>query len=356
MEKVSRGYRDRDYLETEDGLLFTVIGNVHPKDRVLAYLKYIPYAKGKWGRRGNRFRRAMRYYSASNVMKAIAFLRKRYPRYIFTSDTMNITFSAVPIETILRHYQPERALDHLRESSRLDSLQSKALELSSLLSERSGVSHDHVGVTGSILLGVHKVRFSDVDLVVYGGKESRSFKQALLSLYQDEGSLVQRLSGRTLRRWCWEQSYVHPLTREEAEVLYLTRKWNKGLFRNTIFSIHPTRLEEETSEVYGQQFYRPRGIVTARARVIDATDSYFLPAVYVIDDVRCEGTGQFDMIQKVVSYEGLYADIAQNGEIIVVRGKLEDVLDKTGKLEYRRILVGSREARGSDYVKVVTPK
>jgi len=72
--------------------------------------------------------------------------------------------------------------------------------------------------------------------------------------------------------------------------------------------------------------------------------------------VRCEGTSQGDTIEKVVSFEGLYADIAEKDEGIVVRGKLEDVLDKTGKLEYRRILVGSQDARGSDYLKVVAPK
>jgi hypothetical protein len=43
---VNRSFRDRDYLETADGLFFTVIGSVHPEDRVLAYRKKAAIAFG----------------------------------------------------------------------------------------------------------------------------------------------------------------------------------------------------------------------------------------------------------------------------------------------------------------------
>ena len=50
-----RLFRDRDYVETVEGLFFTAVGNVHPPSHVIAYLKYVPNPDGKWGRE-KRFR------------------------------------------------------------------------------------------------------------------------------------------------------------------------------------------------------------------------------------------------------------------------------------------------------------
>jgi hypothetical protein len=351
---VNRCFRDRDYLETVDGLFFTVIGSVHPEDRVLAYLKYLPDPSGKWGRRKKRYRRSMRYYSAPNVMNAVDFLSKSFPQYVFYSVPLNMTFSAVSTLRIARHYCPEQQLRELSNRERLDRLQSKAIELAHVISDESSVSSDRLGITGSILLSVHKVSFSDIDLVVYGREETNKVKEALLSLYERKGTGVERLRGKSLSRWCKEMSVVHPFNLPEAKKLYNARKWNKGEFRGTIFSIHPTKVEDEVSERYGDEFYKSCGIVEAKATVVDSSDSYFLPAVYLVKDLKFEGNVQFGMVEKVVSYEGLYSDVASNSEEIVVRGKLEEVHDASGQLKSRRILIGSPEARASDFVKPVT--
>ena len=353
---MNRSFRDRDYLETIDGIFFTVIGIVHPDDRVLAYLKYLPSSSGRWSRGKQKYRRSMRYYSAPNVMNAVELLKRRFPQYVFYSEPLSMTFSAVPIDRIATHYCPEQRLQELRKRERLDRLQSRAVELTKLLADESGVSPDCLGVTGSILLSVHKVSFSDIDLVVYGRKETQMVKDALLSLYERKSTGVEKLRGKSLSRWCKEVSMIHPFTIPEAERLYNARKWNRGTFRGTIFSIHPTKVEEDVSERYGDEFYKPCGIVEAKAKVLDSADSYFLPAVYLVKDVQFEGDVQFGTVDKVVSYEGLYSDVATNDEEIIVRGKLEEVHDATGKVKPRRILIGSPEAHASDFIKAITPE
>jgi len=351
LESVSREFRDRDYIQTKDDLFFAVIGNVHPKDRVLAYLKYLPNPRGKWARAGKRYARSIRYYSASNIMKTVDFLRKRYSQYVFRYEPFDMVFSAVPRETIAKHYRPEERLRELLHADHLDGLERKAIELASLLSDQSGVSLDRLGVTGSILLDVHR-SFSDIDLTVYGRDQSRRVKEALLSLYARDGGALQRFSGRALSGWCKEQSSVHPLTIQEARALY-ARTWNKAVFRNTVFSIHPIKVEQEVTERFGEELYKPHGVVEARARIVDSSDSCFLPAIYLVTDVRTEGISQLNAVERVVSYEGLYGDIAGSGDEIMVKGKLEEVFDASGRLKYRRILVGSPEARGSDFMKVI---
>jgi hypothetical protein len=57
-------------------------------------------------------------------------------------------------------------------------------------------------------------------------------------------------------------------------------------------------------------------------------------------------------VKEVVSYESLYDNLAQVGESIVARGKLEQVVDRKTGHEYHRILVGSPEGRGLEYIKL----
>lgn len=354
MRLVNRDFRDRDYVETEDSLFFTVVGNIHPKDRVLGYPKYLPSSRGRWGRGTKRYKRLIRYYSASNVMKEVDFLRRRYPQYVFWSEPLNIFFPAVPLERIAKHYRPEELLRVIWDTDHSDRLQKKAIELTSLLSNESEVSRAHFGITGSILLDVHNVRFSDIDLVVYGRVHSHNVKEALLSLYAKKEGKVERLGGKTLSKWCREQSSTHQLSFEETLALY-ARKWNKGVFENTVFSIHPVKVEDEVAQEYGEELYKSHGIVEARAKVVDSRDACFLPAIYFVNDVKSEDGIAHNRVERVVSFEELYADIAGTGDTIMVRGKLEEVSDRSGRLRYHRILVGSFEARGSDFVKVAKP-
>ena len=347
MKDVVRGFRDRDYVQTQDNLLFTVVGNVHPKDRVLAYLKYLPSPRGKWGKGSTRYARSIRYYSASNIMKTVEYLRRRYPQYVFRFKPFQIVFSAVPHEKIIMHYRPEERLEELREAESPDRLEEKTIRLASLLSDQSGVPPNRLGVTGSILLDVH-AGFSDIDLTVYGAHESRKIKETLLSLYKRNGSPVHRFAGRRLSKWCKEQASVHPLTIKEARALY-ARTWNKAVFENKVFSIHPVKIEQEVQ--FGEELYRPRNVIEVTAKVADSTDACFLPATYLVTQVRPD-LSEFNNIERIVSYEGLYGDIAGKGDQITVRGKLEEVYDASWQLKYRRILVGSLEAHGSDFIKV----
>jgi hypothetical protein len=136
LESVGREFRDRDYIQTKDNFFFAVIGNVHPEDRVLAYLKYLPNSSGKWVRAGRRYARSIRCYSASNIIRTVDFLRKYYSRYVFRYEPFDIVFSGVPREEIAKHYRPEERLRELLHADHLDRLERKAIELVSIISDR----------------------------------------------------------------------------------------------------------------------------------------------------------------------------------------------------------------------------
>lgn len=345
---MKRGFRDRDYLQTSEGFFFCVIGSVHPPDRVISYLKYIPSNRGKWGRGSSRFQRIMRRYTMLDLINTIKFL-KRHPEYLYDSPITGVNMSAVPISKITDHLKPEEKIINLSRSGDLDALQSKALDLALEISDESSVPLEYFGVTGSILLDIHQ-EFSDIDLTVYGIKNSECVRETLKQIYSAGSHSISKISGEEAKCWCLSKAENYPLTYDEAYKM-LSRKWNRGIFKGTKFSIHPVKLEEEVDEKYGDRIFNPRGMIRIEARVSDDSEADFMPSIYKVEDVRIiEGQPVEDIIE-VASYEGFYGGIVYKGERIAVYGKLEKVIDKRSNEEYHRVLVGSKEALGKDYIK-----
>ncbi|MEM2975088.1 MAG: hypothetical protein QXE76_04100 [Candidatus Bathyarchaeia archaeon] len=344
-----RNFRDRDYIQTPEKYFFCVVGPYHPKDRVIAYLKYVPAKQGKWGNADDRFKRVLKAYTIPNLLETFTLLEKGHPQYVFHSPFYNITMTAVPHNFVLKHYKPEEKLAFLLKTENLDSLQKKLVRLIELLVEKSNVPTEFFGVTGSILLDIHNPKFSDMDITVYGLKSTYAVKKALNELY---GSRVQRFSGEFLKKWVENKVKNFPLNETEAKKIY-ERKWNIALFENTLFSIHPVKLEEEVLEKYGDKTFSPIGAVKIRAVVYENKDSMFLPAVYLVRDVEVLEGFETREIREIVSYEGLYDSLAEKGETVVAKGKLEHVHDSRTGTEYYRVLVGSPEGKGKEYIKPV---
>ncbi len=345
-----RKFRDRDFLRTKEGFFFCVVGPYHPPNRVISYLKYVPAKLGNWGKGIWRFKRVLKNYTIPSLLETFNLLEEDYPQYLFYSPFYNILMTAVPLDYVAGHYKPEEKLAKLRQSKRLDLLQKKLIRFVSFLSNKSGVSPEFFGVSGSILLNIHRLDISDIDLIVYGLKNSLAVKRALQEAASHSGSKIQRLENSALKAWCLSKARLFPLTLDEALQVY-KRKWNLGTFEDTEFSVHPVKLDAEVNEEYGDKIYQPLGVVVLGAVVSNKANSLFLPAVYEVQDARVAKGPQITDIEEVVSYEGLYSDIAEIGETILAKGKLELVRDQKNKRKYYRVVVGSPEGKGKEYIK-----
>jgi len=343
-----RGFRDRDYLQTEEGYFFCVVGPLHPEDRVIAYLKYVPDPSGKWGSGKKRFARALRYYTMLDLLETLHLL-EGHPEYLHNSPVLGISMSAVPVDRISTHLKPEIKLSQLKRMRSLDTLQRKAVDLATLISEESRCTIEYFGVTGSLLLDIHQ-DFSDIDLIVYGRDTCQAVKGTLTRIY-DEKSMIRRFDEGRSREWCLNKARMYPVTYEEAARI-LAKKWGRGLFGETMFSVHPAKLEEEVSEKYGDRIFKPEGTVKIEAVVSDAAEAGFMPAVYKVEDVRILEGPSIEDIREVTSYEGLYGDIGESEDRIVAYGKLERVANPETGEEYHRVLIGSPEVQGRDYIKI----
>jgi predicted nucleotidyltransferase len=346
-----RSFRDRDYLITPEGFIFTVIGNLHPVERVIAYLKYIPDERGKWGLGRSRYRRALATYNVPSVMDSMDFLREKAPQYVFESSVDGISLPAVPIDRVAAHLCPETRLLELQNSKSRDGLESKALRLARLISGEAGVPTDYIGLTGSILARVHNPAFSDIDLIVYGFDNALRVRAFLGELEDSPSSVIRRLAGASKEKWIGERLKSTPLTRQDIMALF-ARKWNIGSFEGTEFSVHAVHTEIEVRGHYGDERYTSLGIIDATAEIEGVKESMFMPAVFQVEHADLKDNQVASTPDRIVSYEGLYADVAAEGETVSCRGKLERVISSSGISH--RILIGSPEAGGTDYLLPLT--
>jgi len=337
--------RDRDYVETVEGLFFCVVGYLHPPGMYTAYLKYAP-GGGPWKRGRTKYSRVIRYYHVLEVGRTIELLKEKYPHYVYYCPVRGIEISMVPESYVARYYRPGEGLREIEQRGPGDRLEEELVLLVDWLEER-GVDRESLGVTGSLLLGIHNPEISDIDLVVYGTSEAERAREVLVEA-SGEGGLVRKLPREYVEEWCARRARQLGLEPEYVRRI-AERRWNYGMLSSgRYFSVHPVRREDEIEERYGERVYRKVGVVEGEATVADSSESMFLPAVYKLENVEVSSGPEAEDILELVSYEGLFSGIASEGERVKFRGKLERVLGRRRR-EYHRVLIGSTEV-GTGYL------
>jgi predicted nucleotidyltransferase len=250
----------------------------------------------------------------------------------------------VPRKRVARYYVPEERLQEILCGPR-DSLEEQVSGLALDLAAGAGVDPAALGITGSVLIMLHSPAFSDIDLTVYGLDNAWNAREALRD---GKAPRVRPLDQDFVARWARGIAGRFPLTVDEARY-FASRRWNYGTFDGRYFSIHAIRSNDEISERYGDHIYRSQGVAQVRATVADATEALFMPAIYRVEGVQLlAGRPEAARVEEVVSYEGLYRDIAEAGSVIEARGTVESVDG-----EPRRLVIGTMELGGEGYVKPV---
>jgi uncharacterized protein len=322
--------KDRDFVETTEGLFFCLVGYVHPPDRYAAYLKYTPAPAGKWARGDVAYRRELPYYHVRHVQRTLAWLEREHPRYVWTDPATGLRFSHVPVEAVRRYYVPEHRLAEILADPR-DPLERETRDLVRVLARAADLAPERFGVSGSVLLGLHDPAFSDIDLLVYGAEATRRLRAALDGL---EAEGLTPLPAERRARWRADTAARFGL--DAATVAALdARRWHYRLFRGRYVALHPTRADHEIQDAYGARRYAPRGPATVEARVTDAGEAVFLPAVYRVTDVRWHAGGP-GALEEIVSFEGLYCHAAEEGDRIQAHGHLEAATSGA-----QRLVIGS---------------
>ena len=322
------GAREGDFIQTHDGLIFDVKGLLHPPDRVIAYLRYVP------DKRGSRQRGGVKYRKVYNLTARARLLRAKWPAYLYRDPVLNREVQAIPIEKVKQHYLPTLRYADLRCSTELDRKEQSAVSMAETLVKEARVPASKIGVSGSILVGLH-TRKSDIDLIVYGSGIARRCCSKLKALLQTHSLGFSQYEKSDLRRLYAQRNLSSSIpfhvfaTHERSKVL-------QGKFRGTDYFIRCVIEWNEWAEAYGDRRYHPAGRATVHGKIGDDLKSIFTPCTYDLVDARA--TGKLPAPTQIVSFRGRFCEQARSGERIIAKGTLERVVDKRG--ETHRLVIG----------------
>jgi len=331
--KSSRGRwgLEGGYVETPERLIFAVKGLVHPPDRIVAYLRYVADPAG------DRVREGVRYRRVYGFEEQLAIVRFRYPQYLHYDEVWDVELQSVPCGSIWRAYDPSEGLRRLMSSNTDDPLARAAKGFAEELSSESGVDVDDMGISGSLLLSLH-TSSSDIDFVVYGVENSVKARDALRRLL-DEGESFKRFDEERTRSLFDFRATETPMD-YEVFVGQERRKVIQGLYKGYVYFIRFLKDLDEVGEAYGERRCRRLGVAEVRARVVDDSESLFTPCNYKVECLEVlEGEVDARALREVTSFRGRFAEQAFEGEVIDVRGTLEEVRFRGER--YQRIVVGA---------------
>jgi predicted nucleotidyltransferase len=310
------------FVITSDNLIFEVKGIIHPQNRIIAYLRYVPDDE----------HRNQKYRKVYNLRNREEYLNLTFPEYLWYSDVYGRIIQSVPVSKIVSSLGPVEYLDHMKNHSEdLTRLQESSMELVHELVESTGISWSSIGITGSQLLGIATEK-SDIDLVVYGSRPCHKFYSNLSKNY-DEIPGIAPYFGETLKahlafRWGNLEQYYDILGEIES------RKVLQGLFNEHEFFIRLVKLPHEVDEVYGRMMYRLIEFCNSRCRISDDNDSIFTPCVYNVES--------FDrpQLRRIVSYRGRFTEQAKERAVVEAKGRLEHVFDTRTGDEFQQLVLG----------------
>jgi hypothetical protein len=242
----------------------------------------------------------------------------------------------------------------LRSSKTLDAIESKALQLTELLKQNSNIPWSTIGISGSILAGLHKID-SDLDPIVYGSANCRRVHSALLEMFSDPRSPLKRYSQNDLGS-LFDFRSKDTLMGFEEFVRTESRKAFQGKFMKTDYFIRFVKNWKEVDEKYGDLQYRNIAYAKIRATIADDSESIFTPCKYMLEKTAIIDGPRLPQITEIASFRGRFCEIPAtfNGKPTTVEatGKVEQVTNtKTGEQHYR-LLVGNNKC---DYI-IITNK
>lgn len=332
--------RVRDFIYTKDDLFLATTTYLHPQDRILSFLRYIPDADGERSQNDSR-------YSKVDSKQAYNFLNDNYPEYLFDCEVIGVEMMGVPAGRVKEILSPVERLSEIINHSSPDELLLKVIKVADIFREEAGIPQKHLGISGSVLPGLYDPQVSDIDFVVYGLKNHRKAMETFESLKHDDESPLKAIADGYWARLYDKRIKDSTLSYDEFR-WYEDRKNNRGVVDGTLFDILATREWDEIKGTFGEETYEPCGTVKIEATVSDALAAFDNPAVYQVEDVDIM-EGPNAPIKEVASYTHTYSGQAREGERITARGKLEKVM---GRKTYYRLIVGTTRESLGEFIKL----
>jgi predicted nucleotidyltransferase len=329
--------RDRDAIQTGEGIIFRVFGYSHTKE---AYICDAEYASSKIFQstdpRAPREGRSELFYKFYNDegMKLVA---KKYPQYLINHEMLGSKIVGVPQNLIAEARQPQPRLQELLKAGQTDQLLAAMERVLGIATEKSGVSAESFGVFGSMLHGFHHPTFSDIDFTIYGKAENAKMCKIMEELYADSSSgLCNEFESADVMKgkdWRFKNFTVKDF------VWHQHRKMIYGLYDDTKSSGRVIKAEFEPVKAWNEikSEYDPKtsivqkGWAKIKAKITADDEAPFIPSIYGIEPLEVlSGPKEALLATRVFSYMEEFRQQAQKEETVIVEGNLEEARSAKG--------------------------
>jgi len=338
--------RDRDAIITADNIIFRVYGYFHPPDAYVCDPEYAPVkiyeSKNPRAPRGPRKPVYYKFYSD----EGLRFVWEKYSRYTVFYEPLEERIVGVPQEYIIETRKPDEGLRRLIEKQPGDDLARALQKLFRLITARSGLLEKDFGVFGSLLHGFYHPKFSDLDLVVYGGEKLGRLCETLSEFYQEGASLQNEFENEKAvkgKRWKFlNYSKKEYLWHQRRKMIYaLFKDAESGRIIKTEFE--PVKDWKEICNEYSPKTRIVRkGWTKAIARITDDHDAPFIPSIYQIEPLEILEGPKVEDIQRILSYVEEFRMQAKRDERVYVEGNLEEVVAEAKRFHQVTLTYGLR--------------
>jgi predicted nucleotidyltransferase len=329
--------RDRDAIETAEGLIFRVFGYSHPPG---AYICDAEYASAKiftsTDPRALRTGKGQLYYKFYND-EGMKFVAKKYPQYLVFHEMLGLNLVGVKNNAIKEARKPEKRLQALLYAGPTDELLAAMERVLDMALDNSGLTELNFGVFGSMLHGFYHPKLSDIDLIVYGKKENATMRKTLQALYADKQSGLRnefesdkatagkewRFKNFTVKDFIWHQR------RKQIYGLYD----DKASGRTIKAEFEPVKAWSEIKSEYNPKTrIKQKGWVKLKGRVTADDEAPFIPSIYGIEPQEVySGAKEAIEVKRVFSFMEEFRQQAQKDEEVIVEGNLEEVVSPTDR-------------------------
>ncbi|TFG18406.1 MAG: hypothetical protein EU531_00165 [Promethearchaeota archaeon] len=325
-----------DYIESKrTRLFFDVKGVHHPNDRKICFIRFYPSTDG------DRVKDGTKYKKIYDLKERSSFLKANYPQYLFFSKEWDLELQAVKNEEIKQIYSPRIYFKSLYNRNNLSRVEKASKGLCELFIEEGGIPDDAIGITGSQMVGLNKNE-SDIDLVIYGTKNSIDFQQSLDKVFKAPNNCRMYNKQEYLKHYNWRAGGSD--IPYEKFFYSERRKLHQGKYKGIDFFIRYLKSPEDWKGSYYDYQFQNLGRIYLKAKIKDATDSIFTPCNYKIETLKILSSSindqkiRIERINEVCSYRGRYCEQAIEDETVIINGKLEKVRFKHQQ-EYFRIVL-----------------
>ena len=354
-------FRDRDYLITKEGIIFRVYGYTHPPNKAVCDVEYAPKSIfTSEDPRSIRFTCQDDGIPGMNVHYkfmfdgGLRFIKEKYPEYQVYYKPLNNELVGLDENQVYKKIEPKNKLKELHETAAKDSLIRTMNLILKLIVENSSLKISNFGVFGSLCLDFHHVKFSDVDLIIYGKKELIELRNTLSDLYKNtelrfynEFDLID-LNSFHKSSWKFKNYALKEYVENERKKLIYSVIDSPFSKRHVKIEFEPVKKFSEIINDYEEILsIEGQGWIELKAIILDDSDAFYLQSIYLIEVLEIS-QGKNVPVYRICNYLEEFRGIVKKDDVVLVKGNLEKVTCKNQ--EYYQVTLSYGMVKHSEQV------